>query len=70
MYKIGTYLMLVGMLLIGLFVLSDLANTPTCGYLIWGAVLLAVGLVLWFRNPLAPPKPSGRFRIFKKEKKP
>lgn len=61
--------MLVGGLLIGLFILSDLAKSPTCGFLIIGGVSMALGVFLWFRDPAPPPQPTGRFRIFRNTKK-
>ena len=62
--------MLVGLLLIGLFVLSDVAQSPTCGFLPPGAVLLGLGLYLWFRDP-TPSQPTERFRVIKgMQKKP
>jgi hypothetical protein len=64
-HRIGTFLMLVGLLLIGLFVLSDVAQAPACGFLLPGAMLLALGLFLWFRDPSPPPQPTQRFRVFK-----
>jgi hypothetical protein len=67
--RIGTFFILLGVALIALFILSDIAKAPSCGYLIIGAVFLGLGIVLWFRNPAPPPKPSGRFRIFKGSEK-
>ena len=64
-HRVGTFFMLVGLVLIGLFILSDVAGAPTCNFLVIGAVLLVVGAYLWFRNPLPAAPPSERFRIFK-----
>jgi hypothetical protein len=69
--RIGTFFALMGVLLIGLFILSDMAKTPSCNFLIAGAVLLGVGIFLWLKNPAQPPQQTGRFRILSgKGKKP
>ncbi len=65
MKRIGTFFVLVGILLIGLFVLSDMAHTPTCNFLFAGAILLVLGIFLWLRNPSPPPQDTGRFRILR-----
>jgi len=64
-HRIGTFLMLVGMLMLGLFILSDIAQSPACGFLIIGGILLLLGIFLWFRDPTPPPQETGRFRILK-----
>ena len=64
-HRVGTFFMMVGLLLIGLFILSDIADAPTCNFLVIGVVLFVLGVYLWFRNPLPASPPSERFRIFK-----
>jgi hypothetical protein len=64
-HRIGTFFMLVGLLLIGLFLLSDMAETPTCGFMISGSFFFAIGVFLWFRDPAPPPQETGRFRILR-----
>lgn len=63
--RIGTFLILVGLLLLALFVYSDLVKAPVCNLLVIGGFSLALGVFLWFRNPVPPQQPSGRFRILK-----
>lgn len=67
--RIGTFLFMVGLLLIGLYVISDAAKTPVCNYLLFGVVLAGIGIALWVRNPGAPPPPSGRFRLLRARQK-
>ncbi len=71
--RVGTFFFLLGLGLIGLFVLSDIAKTPTCNYLIIGGIFLIIGVFLWLRDPAPPPQQTGRFRVLrggeKKEKK-
>jgi len=64
-HRIGTFFMMVGLGLIGLFIASDTAGAPACNFLAAGSVLLVLGIILWFRNPLPSGQPSGRFRILK-----
>ena len=68
-HRIGTFLMSVGALLIGLFILSDVADAPACGYLWIGLASLALGVFLWFRDPGPPPQPTERFRLLKSMQK-
>lgn len=63
-HRIGTFLIFVGALLVGLFILSDLAETPTCGFLLSGSTLLALGIYLWFRDPVER-QPTERFRLLR-----
>jgi hypothetical protein len=69
LYRIGTFLMFVGAILIGLFILSDFAKTPMLNYLLCGGSIFMLGIFLWFKNPLPKAPPSGRFRIMKKAEK-
>jgi hypothetical protein len=64
--RIGTFFILLGVGLIVLFVLSDLAKAPSCNFLIVGAISLVLGVVLWMRDPIKPGPPSGRFQGVKK----
>jgi hypothetical protein len=63
--RVGNFFILIGLFLIGLFVLSDVAKAPTCGFFITGALSLGLGIFLWFKNPRPPSPPSGRFRVLK-----
>lgn len=63
--RIGTFFILLGLGLIGLFVLSDMAQTPTCGFFLSGVILLGLGIFLWVQHPRPPAQPSGRFRILR-----
>jgi hypothetical protein len=64
--RIGTFFILLGVGLIVLFVLSDLAEAPTCNLLIFGAISLGMGILLWFRDPVKRGPEAGRFRTMKK----
>jgi hypothetical protein len=63
--RVGTFLILVGLFLVGLFAYSDMVKTPMCNLLIFGGVALGVGISLWFRSPAPPGQPNSRFRILK-----
>ena len=63
--RVGNFFILIGLFLIGLFVLSDVAKAPTCGFFIAGALFLGVGISLWIKSPRPPSPPSGRFRVLK-----
>jgi hypothetical protein len=61
--RVGTFFFVLGLGLIGLFILSDMAGFPVCNYLYIGALLLGIGIILWLRDPAPPPQETGRFRI-------
>ena len=63
--RIGCFFILIGILLLFLFVTSDLAHVPQFTYLLTGVVVLLVGWLLW-RNGRAAPRESGRFRILRR----
>ena len=63
--RVGTFFILLGITLIALFILSDMAKSPTYGLLVFGFVSLGLGIFMWFRDPPPPKEPTGRFRILK-----
>lgn len=65
-HRIGTFFIVVGVGLIVLFILSDLAKAPSCNFLITGAISLALGIVLWVRDPGESGSKPERFRTMKK----
>jgi hypothetical protein len=68
--RLGTFFAIVGIALIGIYVLSDMAKTPMCNLLVFGAISLGLGILFWMRQPGPPPQETGRFRILKGGKKP
>ncbi|HMN63016.1 MAG TPA: hypothetical protein PJ988_21795 [Anaerolinea sp.] len=73
--RIGTYLILLGVVLVLLFIFSDIAGTPSFGYFFIGVLCAVGGAVLWWRTlGPRPSEPPARFRMFrkmtKKDKKP
>jgi len=66
--RIGRFLLVLGIGLIGLFGFSDVAQEPRYNLFFWGLVAAVVGLIMIQRN-----KPeqvdSGRFRILKNFRK-
>ncbi len=63
--RLGNFFILLGLGVIGYFVLTDIAKTPACDVLIIGVILVGLGIVLWLRNPGPPPQETGRFRILR-----
>jgi hypothetical protein len=65
--RIGTYLFMLGIVLIFLFIFSDIAGSPSFGFFFFGLLCLILGFVLWWKYPAPPPsEPSERFRLLKK----
>jgi hypothetical protein len=65
--RIGLYLILLGVVLVFLFIFSDIAGKPSFGYFFIGILCGIIGGVLWWRSPSPPPsEPPARFRTVKK----
>jgi hypothetical protein len=62
--RIGTFLILLGIFALILFLASDFANNPEFDWLFIGLILMGLGFIL--RRRAAPPPPSGRFGFFRK----
>jgi len=65
--RFGTFFLVIGFALIGLFILTDLGDKPLFGFFFLGVLGILGGVVLWWRAPSSPPPPasSGRFRLVK-----
>lgn len=63
--RVGTFFILFGLALIGLFILSDIAKAPSCNYLVFGGAALGFGIFLWLRDPVKPGPPAERFRLLR-----
>ena len=63
--RIGTFLLLVGILVVVLFIASDRGNQATFSYFFIGMFLIAAGFI--FKRMAAPEKsPSQRFEAIRK----
>jgi hypothetical protein len=64
--RFGTFFLVIGLALIGLFILTDMGDKPQFGFFFLGVLSIVGGVVLWWRVPSsAPPPSSGRFRLIK-----
>lgn len=66
-HRVGTFLLMIGVVLVILFILSDAAQQTTFSYFCWGIILLFVGFAFRRQHKKSAPS-SGRFSIFKKLK--
>jgi len=66
MRKVGTFFIFIGVALIVLFVLSDIAHAREFNYLLYGMVVLLIGIFVVGINP-KPPVESNRFRVLKRK---
>jgi uncharacterized membrane protein HdeD (DUF308 family) len=63
--RIGSFLILIGLILLVIFFASDQSQDPQFGLFFGGTVLTILGgFMFWHFRP--PPTPSGRFRLFRK----
>ena len=62
--RIGTFLILLGIFSLILFLASDFANQPEFDWLFIGLVLVGIGF--FFRRRATPPPPAGRFGTLRK----
>ena len=58
--RIGCFFLLMGVVLLVLFLASDVAGQQNCNLLLLGILGTVLGFVMWRRNRPAP-HPSGRF---------
>jgi hypothetical protein len=58
--RIGTFFLIMGLLVVILFIASDLGNVTYFRYFFIGIILLSAGLILK-RLSAPPPSPSKRF---------
>jgi hypothetical protein len=66
MRKVGAFFIFIGVALIVLFVLSDIAHAREFNYLLYGMIILLVGIFVVGINP-KPPVESNRFRVLKRK---
>jgi hypothetical protein len=62
--RIGRFFALLGVVLLLIFVASDLAGTPRFNIFFWGFTITVIGIVL-MRRGRVPSEPSGRFRLLR-----
>jgi hypothetical protein len=65
MRRIGNFFIILGIFLIGLFLLSDIANTPNFNLLVFGGFSFLAGVVSKWTSPKEEPKENTRFRLIK-----
>lgn len=58
--RIGTFFILIGVLVIFIFIASDMGEKTSFTYFFLGTILLSFGFILK-RKTAAPPPPSNRF---------
>jgi len=66
--RVGTFLMLIGVGILVLFIASASAGTANFDYLFWSMLTSIIGFFLRRRGP--PAAPSERFRMLKGLKRP
>ncbi len=62
--RIGTFLILIGIGMLVLFIASDYASQSNFDYLFWAILAVTVGVLL--RRLKAPPPPSARFESLRR----
>lgn len=63
--RLGLFLLLIGLGLLGIFFASDQSQNPQFGLFFLGAFLMTLG-GFWFWRGRTPPPPSERFRLLRK----
>ncbi len=64
-YRVGGFFLLVGIGLVVLFFLSEIAQKTAFSYFCWGTILLIVGIMFRTQYKRSTP-PSGRFSLLKR----
>jgi hypothetical protein len=68
LFRVGTFLVLVATVLLFFFLLSEAADQAEISYFCWSTLLFTLGFMARSRYRRAV-RPSGRFSIFKRNKK-
>jgi hypothetical protein len=63
--RVGTFFLLLGILLVSLFIMSDAVQSTKFNYFFLGGASLVVGLY-FKRNSWKPAKPSNRFESIRR----
>lgn len=63
--RLGSFFIIVGLVLWVIFFTTDQASQPSYGYLINGAAALFLGVYLWWHSREPAPE-SGRFRAIRR----
>jgi hypothetical protein len=65
--RFGTFFLAIGVVLVFLFIFSDVAGQPIFIYFCGGVVCALLGVILWWSSPPGPPsQPPERFRTLRK----
>lgn len=65
--RFGIFFLVIGLLLLGLFILTDMGGQPHFPYFLAAGLAMIGGIILLWRSPsTAPAAPNGRFRTIKK----
>ncbi len=64
--RIGRFLIIVGLGIIGYFVLSDLAQQANLTLLVVGGIILILGIMILVTNPGPEHPPSPHFRTLRR----
>jgi hypothetical protein len=67
--RLGAFFLFIGVGLIAIYIVSDLARTPDLLFLLSGTVLSLTGFFLRRSHKPPPPPSSGRFRLLKRKRK-
>ncbi len=65
-HRIGRFLIIVGLGIIGFFVLSDLAQQADLTVLVVGGIILILGIMILVTNPGPEHPPSPHFRTLRR----
>ena len=66
--RLGTFLLMIGLLLVLLFIFSDLAKDPQFICLLYGSLSFFAGIILkGFNKSQQTSQPTGRFRILRRK---
>ncbi|MBI9047415.1 MAG: hypothetical protein JEZ06_23215 [Anaerolineaceae bacterium] len=65
MSRIGTFLLIIGIILLLLYVLSDFAQTPNFSYLLFSMLFFTCGFILKRMHPNESNGSNTRFRLIR-----
>ena len=69
MRRFGNFLIFIGLMLVVLFVFSDIAKSTDFNLLVVGGIAVLVGSFIRAATPKPPTEPVERFRLLRKRSK-
>ena len=65
--RIGSFFLLIGIILLFMFIFSDVAGSVQFTYLLFSGLMLFTGIIMKATHPNPPSEPSQRFKALREQ---